>query len=420
MMIVVGLAAASAWASSVKGTVRAGLDPCTNESPVAAALGDPFGHFDGVGTNLSQNVVSNTVPLIGWALDDDGVAAVDITVDGLVVGRARYGDTRPDVPALFPGFPDGALSGWLFTLDTTNFLNGEHLVSGFVVSNAGEVRALNARIYQFDNNTHNLAPFGKIDFPNPNSDAFGKCNLADPVRRYTVISGWALDAGVENNDHGVGYVELLLDGGIIANSRLDCRHSPVTGAYSNCYGQRRLDVEQQYPTLKDSPNAGFRFVLDIGVLVNLGWSEGHHTFTARVGDIDSQVANIASINVDFFCDPLGGGIDRGAVGAVDVSPERPLATGFLEISGWALDPDGIERIEVYVDGHFVGNAVFGFPRPEITSQYPGFPDSLGPGWLFSLDTRTLSQGHHSVQVLTVDSLDFEDLIGEITFETSNP
>ncbi|HUP23565.1 MAG TPA: hypothetical protein VNB06_11575 [Thermoanaerobaculia bacterium] len=416
ILAVLGLAAASAQASSVKGAVRAGGDPCTSESPVASALGDPFGFFDGVSTNLEQNVLSNLAPLMGWALDDNGIAAVDITVDGAVVGRARYGDSRPDVAAFFPGFPDGALVGWFFQLDTTNFLNGEHIVSAAVVSKDGGARPLNARLYQFDNNTHNLRPFGKIEFPNPNSDVFGKCNLSDPVRRYTVISGWALDAGVEVNDHGVGYVELLLDGGIIANSRLHCHHSPLTGAYTNCYGQRRLDVEQRYPGLKDAPNAGFRFVVDVGVLKNLGWAEGHHTFTIRVADIDSQVANIASINVNFFCDPLAGGIDQGAIGAVDEAPEQPLASGFLEITGWALDPDGIMRIKIHVDGTFVGNAVYGFPRPEVTTNYPGFPDSFAPGWIFSLDTRPLSLGFHSLQAITVDDRGFEDLIGEISFQ----
>jgi hypothetical protein len=418
--IVALLAGGSAGASSIRGTVRAGVDPCTDQSPVASALGDPFGFFDGVGDNLPANVIRDSVPLIGWALDDDGVAAVDVTVDGAVVGRARYGDARPDVAAMFPGFPNGALSGWYFQLDTTNFLNDEHVVSALVVSNSGEVRPLNARVFHFDNNTHNLVPFGKIDFPNHNSDAFGKCDLGDPGRRFTVISGWALDAGVETNDHGIGYVELLLDGAIIANSRLHCVHSPISGAYTNCYGQRRLDVEQHYPQLKDAPNAGFRFVVDIGVLVNSGWAEGHHTFTVRAGDIDSQVANVDSINVDFFCDPLQGELDQGAIGAVDIAPERPLASGELTISGWALDPDRIERVKIYVDGHFVGNAQYGFTRPEVTDLHPGFPDSLNPGWFFNLDTRGLSVGFHSLQAVTVDTRGFEDLIGEITFTTANP
>ena len=198
------------------------------------------------------------------------------------------------------------------------------------------------------------------------------------------------------------------------------RHSPLTGAYSNCYGQRRLDVEQSHPMLRDAPNAGFRFVIDVGELVAVGYAEGHHTVTIRAGDIDSQVANIDTVNVNFFCDPLQGQIDQGAIGALDAIEERPQATGLLEVTGWALDPDRIERIKVYVDGFFAGNAVYGFPRPEVTDEFPGFPDTFAPGWIFTLDTSPLSHGFHSLQVVTVDDRGFEDIIGEVEFEVSNP
>jgi hypothetical protein len=417
--VVAGLVASSAGASSVR-AVRAGEDPCTSQSPVASAVGDPFGYFDGIGSDLTQNVLSDQAPLFGWALDDDGVAAVDILVDNSFIGRARYGESRPDVNAIFPGFPDGVKSGWFFALDTTNYLNGEHVVTARVISKAGEARLLNAHVFQFDNNTHNLDPFGEIDFPSDNSDAFGKCNLAEQPRRFTVISGWALDAGVEIGDGGIGYVELLIDGSIYANSRRDCVHSPITGAYSNCYGQRRLDVERTFPRLRDAPNAGFRFVLDVGELVNFGYAEGHHILTIRAGDVTGQVANIADVNVDFFCDPLQGQIDQGAIGAIDAVSEQPQATGVLVISGWALDPDRIERILIYVDGSFVGNATYGFPRPEVTNEYPGFPDTFAPGWIFNLDTTKFSHGFHSFQVLTEDARGFQDEIGEAGFEVSNP
>ena len=67
--IVMTLALAGGASASSLRAVRAGADPCTEESPVASAIGDPFGYFDGVGDNLSQNVLSDTVTLIGWALD---------------------------------------------------------------------------------------------------------------------------------------------------------------------------------------------------------------------------------------------------------------------------------------------------------------------------------------------------------------
>src|SRR5215208_3341599 len=98
--------------------------------PVLAA--PPFGMFGGrVG---GGNAGDGVIPLHGWALDDNGVANVDIFVDGVVSGRAR-----PGVAAAFPGFPDSATAGFAFQLDTTRYLNGVHTVSARVRSKTGEV-----------------------------------------------------------------------------------------------------------------------------------------------------------------------------------------------------------------------------------------------------------------------------------------
>ena len=117
----------------------------------------PFGSFGGkVG---GGNSGAGLIPLHGWALDDNGIEAVDVLVDGLVAGRADYGRSRPGVTAQHPGYPDSALPGFAFELDTTRYLNGNHTVSIRVKSKAGEIKTLNNRVFQFVNVTQNLAPF---------------------------------------------------------------------------------------------------------------------------------------------------------------------------------------------------------------------------------------------------------------------
>jgi hypothetical protein len=44
-----------------------------------------------------------------------------------------------------------------------------------------------------------------------------------------------------------------------------------------------------------------------------------------------------------------------------------LAT--LEVSGWAISNHGIERIEVFCDGYFIGNATYGLFRDDIGQLY---------------------------------------------------
>src|ERR1700709_652649 len=103
-------------------------------SPANAA--QPFGSFGGkVG---GGNALDGNAPLFGWALAGHGVAAVDVLVDGIIDGRATYGRSRPGVGLLHPGFPDSALPGWVYNLDTTHYLNGLHTVSARVRSKTGE------------------------------------------------------------------------------------------------------------------------------------------------------------------------------------------------------------------------------------------------------------------------------------------
>src|SRR4030095_2676405 len=114
---------------------------------VPASAAPPFGSFGGIvgGGNSGAGLL----PLHGWALDDAGVLAVDVLVDGLLAGRASYSRARAGVTAKFPGFPDSAAPGFAFELDTTHYLNGLHKVSIRVKSNAGEVVTLPAKTIRF-------------------------------------------------------------------------------------------------------------------------------------------------------------------------------------------------------------------------------------------------------------------------------
>lgn len=384
-------------------------------APALAA--PPFGSFGGkVG---GGNAGAGLLPLHGWALDDNGVAAVDILVDGAVAARASYGRGRPGVTARFPGFPDSAAPGFAVQLDTTRYLNGLHTISARVISATGEVTTLNSRTFSFGNNEHALAPFGLMDAPHPNAELFGVCNVADPQRRFTPVTGYALDAGTRVDDHGIGFVELMIDGVIVFNTKTSCFFSPPTGGLTNCYGLRRFDAEQIYPTLRDSPHSGFRFVLDVGQLVGSGdFLPGHHLLTIRAGDRASQVRNIAEIPVTFSCDDFLG--NEASFGVIGVPGAGQLYSGTVTFAGWALDFEGVQTITVLVDGTVVGTATHGFARPQVSAFHPGYPQSAAPGWQFPLNTRTLSNGEHFLQVLVRDDTGEETLIGERRFVVSNP
>ena len=82
-------------------------------TPVMAA--QPFGVLEGLGGG--QNAGGGILPITGWALDDDGIERVEIYVDGVIYNVAHYGQNRPEVEIVFPGYPDGAHNGFGIHLD---------------------------------------------------------------------------------------------------------------------------------------------------------------------------------------------------------------------------------------------------------------------------------------------------------------
>jgi N-acetylmuramoyl-L-alanine amidase len=384
-------------------------------APTALAQGDrPFGL---IGPIDGGNAASGVVALAGWALDDDGVDSVDVLVDGVVVGRALYGAARPDVAIVHPGFPNAGNAGFVFELDTTRFVNGLHVVGGLIEADNGERGFLTPMVLEVMNASALLAPFGEIRHPLPNAELFGNCNLADPQRRSTVVRGFALDVGMTDDDTGVGYLELLVDGVIQANTKTDCAFTPATGGWTSCYGIRDFGLEQVFPGVFNAPHGGFRFVLDVGALIaDLGYAEGVHQIGIRAGDLADQVAVIDTLPVTFRCDD---DLDEDAFGSIDLPVEGGFFGGVVMVTGWALDPDGVTQVQVFVDGSFVGNATHGFSRPEVAADHPGLPQSASAGWSFPLDTRGLSDGHHQLQLVVVDPLGRSTVIGERPFLVEN-
>lgn len=399
-------------------------------------------YFEGViGTVGPNNAATGAAPLTGWVVSATGIAKVVIQVDGQDVGQAYYGGARPDVTAAHPGFVDSPAPGFGYHLNTTDFTNGIHRIGAKVFTNGGEVVVL-AQKYDvyFNNNPSILPPWGVIEYPRRNQQLYGTCNIAAPTRLLTPVSGWALDLGVEIGDEGIGYIELMVDQALVGpsiflgfdpetqqpafygsdfNTRTGCFFSYHTGGLTNCYGFPRQDVEASYPFAINAPAAGYRFVLDIGYLMSgYGISQGQHTLTVRAGDILTNTALIAEIPVTFLCqenDP-----DQGSFGEIETPRgDRPYED-IITFQGWALDIDGIDHVDIWVDGLFQGEADYGVDtRPGVLAGYPGYPDALAPVWRFDWDSSLLADGNRQLQVYATDVRGFITLIGERTFYVDN-
>jgi hypothetical protein len=388
----------------------------------------PFGSLDIPDQSAVFNA-SGSFPVVGWAADTDGVAKVDVYVDGGILQGAIYGDARPDVGNTFPDFPAAIFSGFIANIDSTRLLDGVHLLEVKATDRLGLSRVIGTRQIQVFNSESILRPFGTIDSPLKNATLYGtQCGtpplVSPPIRvqaHITPVYGWALDLGTRSDEGRVAYLELLIDGVKWLNTD-DCGF--LFGQYANCYGLPRFDVERYYPNYPDSPRAGYLFTLDVGALLALGDQgvrPGNHTLKVRVGDASGTFAELPSpsgIPVFFTC--ADNTQFASIFGFIDSPTSYDFIKGTVTFQGWALsEVNQVSTVEILIDGNFIGPASLGWQRTDVAAQYPFLFNSLTSGWRFTMDTTKLSNARHRLTVQATTTNGTKAIIGSVDFYTQN-
>jgi len=89
-------------------------------------------------------------------------------------------------------------------------------------------------------------------------------------------------------------------------------------------------------------------------------------------------------------------------------------TGTITITGWAISPNGISSMELYVDEAFYSFIPNGGARPDVSNTYPGYPDSLYSGFALTYPASHLTEGEtHTFAVYAFDNE------GNMAFKTSD-
>jgi hypothetical protein len=387
----------------------------------------PFGALDIPDARGITNV-SGAFPVVGWAADTNGLKKIEVLLDDTILQDAIHGDQRPDVGATFPDFEGAMFSGYVANVDSTRIQNGVHVLTVRAVDNNDLPALIGRRTVQVINNDQFLKPFGYLDEPLRDAVLFGTgCGGDDgPVfsppininEHITPVRGWALDLGTRQDTGRVAYAELLVDG-VRWLSTDDC--GVVAGRFANCYGLPRFDVARYYALFPDAPRAGFLFTLDVGTLMNIGIRPGSHNLMVRVGDREqtfTELPNRDGIPVWFQC--VADDFDFLAVGYIDFPTRADYVSGMTTFRGWAIeDQSTLTAVEIFVDGLFMGQAQFGFPRPDVGDQYPQLFNSRNSGWVFVMDTRKLADSKHRLTVRTRDSSGHVTEIGSTDFYVLN-
>ena len=316
----------------------------------------PFGSFD---TPVSGAVVAGEVGITGWAVDDSGIAGVDVyrsplpgeatATNGLVlIGTAtQVAGARPDLVPLYPTYPGVQQAGWGYML-LSNMLpnqgNGTFTLHAYARSVDGGSVLLGTRIITASN-AASTAPFGTIDIPRQGQ------TVAGTVTNF----GWVF-APQPN--------VIPTDGSTISVYIDDVFRGHPT------YNQFRVDIFTLFPGYANSGGAVGAFTFDSTTLAN-----GVHTIAWGVADNAGHVSGVGS---RYFTVANGAGSTAaetsigasppiasttrrsdgithdapGSTAAADVSPgesaippfgviDTPVGdagvTGRVVVSGWALD-----------------------------------------------------------------------------------
>ena len=80
-------------------------------------------------------------------------------------------------------------------------------------------------------------------------------------------------------------------------------------------------------------------------------------------------------------------------GYIDTPTHNAIIGGIVPISGWAkVQGSTIDRVEIWIDGQYRGNATYGIPRLDIGGNY---------GYQWEWDTTTYASGSHSIQAKAI-------------------
>lgn len=312
--------------------------------------------------NSQSSAFSGTAHFGGWAVDQiAAIGSVTVLIDGVAVGTATYGASRPDVCAHHAGAPGCPNVGWDFYYNTAPLANGTHAFQVTVEAVGGQ-RLSAAASFKVANSAAATGTLENIDTPNAGTG---------PVQGLISISGWAL-----NPNAAISSVAILIDGASYGNAS---------------YTVARPDVCSLYAGAPGCPIIGWQFFLDTN-----GLSNGAHTLEAVATASNGEVGAAAStLNVANWTAANPMTISIGIPNAHG----GPYSGAAVAFGGWALDNFlPIQTLAISIDGIFYGNASYGGSRPDVCVNLPNRPGCPNVGWNILIDTTQLSDGRHTLAV----------------------
>ena len=302
----------------------------------------------------SEVITNGKLRIKGWALHAFGIKEIKVLVDNSQVATISTGVSRSDVNSTYPGYFNGANSGFDETIDISNLGTGNKTVEVKIIARNGETQSYKRNI--IIKGEENTLPF--------------RYSLDEPTSNLTVnsnqlkIRGWALASS------GVKEVRVYVDG---------------TDLGTVPYGTSRPDVNSVYPGYSSGNNAGFDGTVNISNIAS-----GNRKVSVKITANDGTTQTIErTIKVEklesISC------LDEPTSSAVVNSDQ-------LKIRGWALAGSGIKEVRVYVDGTDLGTVPYGTSRPDVNNVYPGYSSGNNAGFDGTINLGGMPTGEKTLKI----------------------
>ena len=100
--------------------------------------------------------------------------------------------------------------------------------------------------------------------------------------------------------------------------------------------------------------------------------------------------------------------ENDTTGTFRVVLEEPVAgeihTGVGNLRGWAIASDGIDKIEIWIDGVYSFDVPYGGARGDVASAFSDVADSTESGFSMAYTYSNLSAGAHVISAVAYDAL----------------
>lgn len=318
-----------------------------NSVSVEIVKPNPITAIDAPANGLS--VKGNSLVVKGWALNYSGVKDIKIYIDSTLFKTTTTGIERLDVYKNYSNFNDKK-SGFEATLDIGKLSCGSKKLKVEQIGEDGSTSVSECSIF-----IDKLEARSVIDTPASGTNINGK---------EVTISGWAI------SNSGVKEVQVFVDGKEKGKTEVNLS---------------REDLKAYYPNYPNVTKGGFSIKININDI-----APGTKDIKLKeISNDGSEHYNSVKVNI----------VKKKPLFAVDAPSTGYLEQGdILNVSGWALNPSGVNMIKVYIDGNNVKNTKVTVSRQDVVGAYPGYQTGNVCGYKTSVSLEGLLSGRHIIMV----------------------